>query len=124
MKILNLLVIIIFLFNFNVSNSKDRNLNSKITKNLRCLICQGKSIHYSDTEFSNSLKLVVEKKITEGMSENEIYEFLKTKYGEWILYDPALNQKTYILWLLPLLLFLIGGAIIFKNLKIKGHYSK
>ena len=111
MKMLNLLVIIIFLFNFNVSNAKDRNLNSKITKNLRCLICQGQSIHDSDTEFANSLKLVVEKKITEGMSENEIYEFLKTKYGEWILYDPALNQKTYILWLLPLLLFLIGGAI-------------
>ena len=124
MKILNLLVIIIFLFNLNVSNANDRNLNSKITKNLRCLICQGQSIHDSDTEFANSLKLVVEKKITEGMSENEIYEFLKTKYGEWILYDPALNQKTYILWLLPLLLFLIGGAIIFKNLKIKGHYSK
>ena len=55
------------------------------------------------------------------MSENEIYEFLKTKYGEWILYDPALNQKTYILWLLPLLLFLIGGAIIFKNLKIRKN---
>ncbi len=116
MKILNLLVIIIFLFNFNVSNAKDRNLNSKITKNLRCLICQGQSIHDSDTEFANSLKLVVEKKITEGMSENEIYEFLKTKYGEWILYDPALNQKTYILWLLPLLLFLIGGAIIGKRI--------
>ena len=121
MKILNLLVIIIFLFNLNESNAKDRNLNSKITKNLRCLICQGQSIYDSDTEFANSLKLVVEKKITEGMSENEIYEFLKTKYGEWILYDPALNQKTYILWLLPLLLFLIGGAIIFKNLKIKKN---
>ena len=55
------------------------------------------------------------------MSEKEIYEFLKTKYGDWILYDPVLNQKTYILWLLPLLLFLIGGAIIFKNLKIKKN---
>ena len=49
MKILNLLVIIIFLFNLNVSNANDRNLNSKITKNLRCLICQGQSIHDSDT---------------------------------------------------------------------------
>ena len=56
-----------------------------------------------------------------GMSEKEIYQFLKTKYGDWILYDPVLNQKTYILWLLPLLLFLIGGAIIFKNLKIKKN---
>ena len=121
MKILNLLVIIIFLFNLNVSNANDRNLNSKITKNLRCLICQGQSVYDSDTEFANSLKLVVENKIAEGMTENEIYQFLKIKYGEWILYDPAISQKTFILWALPLLLFLIGGAIIFKNLKIKKN---
>ena len=119
MKILNLLVIIIFLFNLNVSNAKDRNLNSKITKNLRCLVCQGQSVYDSDSEFANSLKIVVQRKVDEGMSENDIYEFLKTKYGEWILYDPGLNKKTYILWLLPLLLFLIGGAIIIKKLKIK-----
>ena len=121
MKILNLLIIIIFLFNLDVSNAKDINLNSKITKNLRCLICQGQSVYDSDTEFANSLKLVVENKIAEGMTENEIYQFLKIKYGEWILYDPAISQKTFILWALPLLLFLIGGAIIFKNLKIKKN---
>ena len=52
------------------------------------------------------------------MSESEIYEFLKIKFGDWILYDPGLNKKTYILWLLPILLFLIGGAIIIKFFKI------
>ena len=121
MKILKFFIITLIIFNCNSLNAQSKDLQNKITKNLRCLICQGQSIYDSDTEFANSLKLVVEKKITEGMSENEIYEFLKTKYGEWILYDPALNQKTYILWLLPLLLFLIGGAIIFKNLKIKKN---
>ena len=121
MKIINLLIIIIILFNFNLSNAEDKNLNSKISKNLRCLVCQGQSVHDSDSEFAISLKLVVEKKIDEGMSEKEIYEFLQIKYGDWILYDPELNQKTFILWFLPLLLFLIGGAIIFKNLKIKKN---
>ena len=53
------------------------------------------------------------------MEEEAIYIFLKEKYGNWILYDPELTRNTYILWLLPLLLFLIGGAIILKNLKIK-----
>ena len=84
------------IFKANSEEKKNYDLVNKISKNIRCLVCQGQSIHDSDTEFANSLKLVVEKKITEGMSENEIYEFLKTKYGEWILYDPALNQKTYI----------------------------
>lgn len=121
MRIKKYFLIVFFIFLTNFSFAEEKSLQNEITKNLRCLICQGQSIHDSDTEFANSLKLVVEKKITEGMSENEIYEFLKTKYGEWILYDPALNQKTYILWLLPLLLFLIGGAIIFKNLKIKKN---
>ena len=121
MKSINVLIIIIILFNYDLSNAEDKNLNSKITKNLRCLVCQGQSVHDSDSEFAISLKVVVEKKVNEGMSEKEIYEFLQTKYGDWILYDPELNQKTLILWFLPLLLFLIGGAIIFKNLKIKKN---
>ena len=121
MKIKNLIVLIIYFFGINLSYANDKNLNSKITKNLRCLICQGQSVCDSDSEFANSLKIVVKNKIEEGKSEKEIYEFLKMKYGDWILYDTQLNQKTYILWLLPLLLFLVGGAIIFKNLKIKKN---
>ena len=62
MKIINSLIIVIILFNFNLSNAEDKNLNSKITKNLRCLICQGQSVHDSDSEFANSLKMVVKKK--------------------------------------------------------------
>ena len=58
--------------------------------------------------------------VKEGLSENQIYEFLTNKYGEWILYDPKFNKNTYFLWILPLLIFLFGGAIIFKKLiKIK-----
>ena len=121
MKIFNFIALFIFFFNISFSYAEDKNLNSKITKNLRCLICQGQSIYDSDSEFANSLKIVVENKILEGKSEEEIYGFLKMKYGEWILYDPELSKKTYILWLLPLLLFLIGGAIIFKNLNIKKN---
>ena len=95
--------------------ANEESLKNKITKNLRCLICQGQSVYDSDSEFANSLKIVVDKK-TEGLSEKQIYSFFKDKYGEWILYDPELNKNTYFLWLLPLLIFLIGGAIIFKKL--------
>ena len=74
----------------------------------------------SDSEFAISLKLVVKDKIKEGLSEDQIYNFLTEKYGEWILYDPKLNKNTYFLWFLPLLIFLFGGAIIFKKfIKIK-----
>ena len=119
MKILKLFFIIFFIFSFNhlVANTDDMKI--KITKNLRCLICQGQSVYDSDSEFANSMKVLVNKKLNEGFSEKQIYDFFKEKYGEWILYDPELNKNTYILWLLPILIFLIGGAIVVKNFKIR-----
>tara|TARA_B100001175_G_scaffold266748_1_gene237518 strand:+ start:3077 stop:3439 length:363 start_codon:yes stop_codon:yes gene_type:complete len=119
MKILKLFFVILFFFSFNNLNANNEDIKSKITKNLRCLICQGQSVYDSDSEFANSLKLLVEEKLNEGHSEKEIYVYLKDKYGEWILYDPGLNKNTYILWLLPIFIFLIGGAIIFKTFIIK-----
>ena len=117
--------ILIFLLLINISTAHGEIQNDKlkieITKNLRCLICQGQSVYDSDSEFANSLKLVVEDKLKEGMNEKAIYNFLREKYGNWILYDPELSEKTYILWILPLLLFVFGGAIIIKKLKLKKN---
>ena len=118
-----LLSIIIFLFNFSYSFSLENknDLELKISKNLRCLICQGQSVYDSDSEFANSVKVLVSQKLDEGLSEKDIYAFLKNKYGEWILYEPEFNKNTYFLWLLPILLFLIGGAIIFKLFILKKN---
>ena len=65
------------------------------------------------------MKILVDKKLDEGLSDKEIYNFFKEKYGDWILYDPRLNKNTYLLWLLPILIFLIGGAIIIKSFILK-----
>ena len=62
---------------------------------------------------------MVKNKINQGYSEIEIYSFLKDKYGQWIVYDPEFNKNTLILWSLPILLFLFGGAIILRKLIIK-----
>lgn len=119
MKILKLFFIIFFIFSFNHLKANNEIMKNKITKNLRCLICQGQSVYDSDSEFANSLKVLVDKKLNEGLSEKQIYSYFKDKYGEWILYDPKFNKNTYILWLLPILIFLIGGAIISKSFIIK-----
>ena len=119
MKILRLFLIILFLIPLSKIYANDQELKIKITKNLRCLICQGQSVYDSDSEFANSLKILVDKKIGEGLSEDQIYKYFKNKYGEWILYDPELNKNTYILWLLPILIFLMGGAIIYKNFIVR-----
>ena len=120
MRLIKLFFIIMIIFNFSLLKAQASSLEYKITKNLRCLICQGQSVYDSDSEFALSLKLVIKDKLEEGLSEKQIYDFLKNKYGEWILYDPQFNKNTYFLWLLPLLIFLIGGAIIKNKLKIKN----
>ena len=119
MNILKFLVSVIFLIYCFSSDLKAKNLEIEITKNLRCLICQGQSVYDSDSEFANSLKLVVDKKLNDGLSEDEIYDYLKNKYGEWILYDPEINKNTLLLWVLPLILFVFGSLLIFKKVSIK-----
>ena len=116
MRILSFFFVIFFIFSLNLSYASYDQKKNKITKNLRCLICQGQSVYDSDSEFANSMKILVEKKLNEGLSDKQIYEYLQIKYGDWILYDPGISKNTYILWLLPLLIFLFGGAIIYKKL--------
>ena len=121
MKLSTFFLIIIIIFNFTKLNSVENNeeLKNKISKNIRCLICQGQSVYDSQSDFSVSMKLIIEKKLSEGLNENEIYDFLINQYGQWISYDPEFNKKTFILWILPILLFLIGGAIIVRKLIIQ-----
>ena len=119
MKILKIFIILFLVTSFSELKSDEANdvLKNKILKNIRCLICQGQSVYDSESEFASSIKLIVDRKINEGMMEELIYEFLRKKYGDWIVYDTQLNKNTYILWLLPLLLFLVGGVIMKKKLK-------
>ena len=121
MKSVKIIIIVFLLLITNYLKADDQIERNKITKNLRCLICQGQSVYDSDSEFANSMKILVDKKLDEGLSEKEIYDYFKEKYGEWILYDPTLNKNTYILWLLPILIFLIGGAIIAKSFIIRKN---
>jgi cytochrome c-type biogenesis protein CcmH len=118
MKIFKFFIIIILIFNFSNLNSQetDVELSAKISKNIRCLVCQGQSIYDSNSDFANSMKMVIDKKLKEGSTENEIYQYLKNQYGQWITYDPEFNKKTYILWILPLLIFLTGGLIILRKI--------
>ena len=118
MKVLKIFTILFLVASFLGLKSAEANvvLKNKILKNVRCLICQGQSVYDSESEFALSIKLIVDRKINEGLKEKQIYQFLREKYGDWVIFDPQLNKNTYVLWLLPLLLFLFGGAIIYKKI--------
>ena len=93
-------------------------LVDKISKNLRCVICQGQSVYDSQSDFAISMKILIDNKIKEGKSEKQIYDYLKNQYGERIVYDPEFNKKNLILWAFPLILFIFGGLLIYRKVFI------
>jgi len=123
MKVLKIFIILFLVTSFSELKSDEVNdvLKNKILKNIRCLICQGQSVYDSESEFASSIKLIVDRKINQGLKEKQIYQFLREKYGDWVIFDPQLKKNTYVLWLLPLLLFLFGGAIIYKKTKLNKN---
>ena len=117
-KFILIIILSFFILQKNLIANDNSILINKISKNLRCLICQGQSIYDSQSDFAISMKLLIKNKIEEGNSEKKIYQYLKNQYGEWIVYDPELNKKTIFLWLFPLILFAFGGLLIFRKVFI------
>ena len=106
--------IILFIFISSPSFALDDKAELlEITKNLRCLVCQGQSIADSNSDFASTIKLVVKDQLEKGKNKKEVYTFLVSKYGEWIVYKPSMNNKNFFLWSLPYLIFIFGGVIIF-----------
>ena len=118
MKIKIIFFIIIPIFNNLLAAEKSLDTN-QIYKNLRCLVCQGQSISDSNSDFAQTVKLVVNDLIEEGKTEEEIYSFMAEKYGDWIIYKPQLNKQNFMLWFLPYAFLIGGGLIIFYLIRKK-----
>ena len=116
MKFNLFIFIFIFLSKFTFAAEKTVDPN-EIHKNLRCLVCQGQSISDSNSDFSQTIKLVVEDLIDEGKTEEEIYTFMSDKYGDWIVFKPQFNIQNSLLWILPYIVLIFGGFFIFSFLK-------
>ena len=116
-KILIILILTCSSFkNTAISSSFSEEQTINITKNLRCLICQGQTIHESNSDFAESMKKYIKGELESGKTNDEVFSSLIEKYGQWIVYDPGISRNTLLLWSLPLLLFLIGGVIIAKKI--------
>ena len=113
----NIINILLLFFFITSEGQANENLNNKILKNLRCLVCQGQTVQDSNSEFALIIKSVVKDKIKEGNNEKEIYKFLSEKYGDWILLNPPFKKNSYLLWFLPYLLFILGVIFLFFLLK-------
>ena len=118
---------LLFFFNnqlsaFTKSLNSEIDVNNKIreiSQNVRCLVCQNQSIDESNSELAKDLKILIKEKLIAGDSDEEIYGFLKERYGDYILLKPPLNLNTVILWFLPFVVLMFGSILIFKIIKSK-----
>ena len=106
------LIIIFFITTFynlgNLFSSTDSSRELNLFKEIRCLVCQSQTIHESNSELAEDIKLLIREQISEGKTDDEIKQFLVEKYGEWVLMTPRFNQYTYLLWGSPLIIFIFG----------------
>ncbi len=84
----------------------------KISKNIRCMICQNQSIDESNAPLAKDLRILIRGKIKEGKKDREIYKFLTDRYGDFILLKPPLKLSTFALWFLPFVFLIIGIFIV------------
>ena len=118
------LSIILIVVSQNILASEKQIDPKEIQKNLRCLVCQGQSISDSNSDFAQTIKMVVDDLINEGLTEEEIYSFMSDKYGEWIVFKPQLNIQNSLLWILPYMALILGGFFIIKLFNKKNKIAK
>ena len=94
-----------------------------ISKNIRCMICQNQSLDESASPLAKDLRILVRNKLTEGLTDKEIYKFLTDRYGDFILLKPPLIKNTYALWYFPFIIFILGIIVFYWYYK-KSNYDK
>tara|TARA_B110001454_G_C12604636_1_gene386036 strand:+ start:43 stop:438 length:396 start_codon:yes stop_codon:yes gene_type:complete len=98
-------------------NNEQETKARSIFKNIRCMVCQNQSIDDSSASLAKDLRVIIRNKIKNGESEKEIYKFLTTRYGDYILLKPPFNINTFALWLLPFIFFIFGIFFIIRHNK-------
>ena len=88
-----------------------------IIEEVRCLKCQNQSIKDSNAFLAGDLRREIRRMLGEGKTDEEIYDFLVTRYGEFALYRPRMSGKTLILWIAPIALLLAGGFVLVNILR-------
>lgn len=90
-----------------------------ISRQLRCLVCQGEDIDESAAGLARDLRLLVRERLRAGDSDAEVLAFIQARYGDYVLMKPPAKPATYLLWLTPLLVVLGGLLVLGRRLRFK-----
>jgi cytochrome c-type biogenesis protein CcmH len=84
-----------------------------LSAELRCMVCQNQSIDLSDAELAHDLRVLVRERLTAGDNDEEVLDYVVSRYGEFVLLKPRWNLRNALLWGTPVLLLLGGIAVLF-----------
>jgi cytochrome c-type biogenesis protein CcmH len=93
----------------------------KITEELRCLVCQNESLAGSQADLAKDLRQEVRELIKSGKTDDEVKEFLVSRYGDFVLYRPQVKPVTYLLWGGPFLLLIAGILALMRYLRRRNR---
>lgn len=102
---------------YQFSNPAQQQTFNSLTKELRCLVCQNQSLADSHAELADDLKAEIYQQIQQGASRQQVIDFLLDRYGDFVLYKPQLNNKTYVLWFAPFIMLLMAGVVMFFHIR-------
>lgn len=102
-----------------LADQKEEAAATALMTELRCLVCQGQSIHDSDAEIAGDMRHLVRTRIQAGESPDQVRAFLIDRYGSWVSYQPRLDRDTWVLWFAPLVLLLGGALLVLRRLKVR-----
>ena len=108
-------LLILFPFNTNavdpseiLGNATLEKRARHISKDLRCLVCQNQSIDDSDAPLARDLRLLVRERLIQGDTDNEVFDYVVSRYGDFVLLRPPVKGVTALLWLGPAIFVLVG----------------
>ncbi len=88
-----------------------------LAEKLRCLVCQNESLASSHAELAEDLRREVREQMSKGNSDQQIIDYLVSKYGDFVLYEPPVKSYTLLLWFGPFALLLLAGGALFLQLR-------
>lgn len=84
-----------------------------LSEELRCMVCQNQSIDESDAELAADLRVLLRERLVAGDSDEQVMDYIVSRYGEFVLLKPRFNLRNALLWGTPILLLLGGGTFVF-----------
>ena len=98
-----------------LENEKLEKIARNIGKELRCLVCQNEDIQNSNADIAKDLRSLVRSKLKKGESKDQIINYIHSRYGDFILFEPPVRYDTVALWVLPLTFFLFMAYAFFRK---------